>query len=252
MVDYRPNSRIDATTATYGSQTATIDQGLRSHMLRVYNYMSGGLFMTALVAFAFMNLIANEAGNGLNEFGMTLFATPLKYVIMFAPFAVVMFLSFGINKLSAAAAQFTFWAYAALMGVSLSTLGLVFAGETIASAFLITAVTFGAMSLWGYTTKRDLTGLGSFAMMAVIGIIIASIVNIFLQSSMMQFIISCISVIAFTLLTAYDTQKIRDTYYEVSGHGEMMGKAAIMGALALYLDFINIFLSLLQLMRGEE
>lgn len=246
MVDYRPQSRAE----TFNQTSAYVDQGLRSHMLRVYNYMAGGLAITALVAFAFFNLIA-ENGQ-LNQFGATLFNTPLKYVIMFAPVGLVMFLSFGLHKLSAATAQFMFWVYASLMGVSFSTLGLAFAHTTIASAFLVTAVTFGTMSLWGYTTKRDLTGIGSFAMMAVIGLIIASIVNIFLQSSMMQFIISCVSVIAFTLLTAYDTQRIRDTYYEVSADGEMTSKAAVIGALSLYMDFINIFLSLLQLMRGDS
>jgi uncharacterized protein len=247
MVDYRPN----ATTSTIGQQTLNIDQGLRSHMIRVYNYMSGGLFITAAVAFAFMNLIANESLTGLNEFGATLFQTPLRYVIMFAPLAMVFFLSFRLEKLSVSAAQFSFWIFATLMGISLSTIGLVFSGNSIASAFLVTAVTFGSMSLWGYTTKRDLTAIGSFAIMAVWGIFIASIVNIFLGSSMMQFIISCISVIAFTLLTAYDTQKIRDLYFDVSHDDTLTGKAAIMGALALYLDFINIFISILQLM-GER
>lgn len=246
MVDYRTH------TTAASSQAVNVDQGLRSHMLRVYNYMSGGLLLTAIVAFAFMNLIVNDAGTGLNEFGQTLFATPLKYVVMFAPLAMVFFLSFRIEKMSAKAAQLSFWVYATLMGVSFSTLGLIYAGDTIASAFLVTAVTFGAMSLWGYTTKRDLTAMGSFAMMAVMGIIIASIVNIFIGSSMMQFIISCISVIAFTLLTAYDTQKIRDMYFHVAHDTELVGKSAVMGALALYLDFINIFLSLLQLLGNRD
>lgn len=245
MVDYRPN------TTTFGQSSVHTDQGLRSHMLRVYNYMSGGLFITATVAFVFMNLIANDAGNGLNDFGMTLFASPLKYLILFAPLGMVFFLSFRINTLSSATAQLCFWIYATLMGISFSTLGIVYTGHSIASAFLVTAITFGSMSLWGYTTKRDLTGIGSFAMMAVIGLIIASIVNIFLQSGMMEFIISCVSVIAFTLLTAYDTQKIRDVYFEVSHDGEATNKAALMGALSLYLDFINIFLSLLQIF-GER
>ncbi len=248
MVDYRPN----ATTRTLGQTEVMIDQGLRSHMIRVYNYMSGGLLITASVAFAFMNLIANESATGFNDFGMTLFATPLRYVIMFAPIAMVFFLSFRIEKLSTSAAQLSFWVFATLMGISLSTIGLIFSHNSIASAFLVTAVTFGSMSLWGYTTKRDLTGIGSFAMMAVWGIFIASIVNFSLGSSMMQFIISCVSVIAFTLLTAYHTQKIRDIYFEVSHNGELAGKAAIMGALELYLDFINIFISILQLMNERK
>jgi FtsH-binding integral membrane protein len=248
MVDYRPK----ANTATFGQESVTVNQGLRSHMLRVYNYMSGGLFITAAVAFAFMNLIANESGKGLNDFGMTLFASPLKWVIMFAPLAMVMFLSLRLEKLSSATAQLCFWVYAALMGISLSTLGLVYTGNSIASAFVVTAVTFGAMSLWGYTTKRDLTAMGSFAMMAVFGIFIAGLVNLFLQSGMLSFVISCISVIAFTLLTAYDTQKIRDVYFDVSHDGELTGKAAVMGALTLYLDFINIFLSLLNLFGQRD
>jgi FtsH-binding integral membrane protein len=165
MVDYRSQSR------TTLQDTVSVDQGLRSHMLRVYNYMSGGLFITAAVAFAFMNLIANPEGKGLNDFGMTLFASPLKWVIMFAPLAMVMFLSFRVEKLSSSAAQLCFWVYATLMGVSLSTIGLVYTGNSIASAFVVTAVTFGSMSLWGYTTKRDLTGMGAFAMMALFGII---------------------------------------------------------------------------------
>jgi FtsH-binding integral membrane protein len=199
-----------------------------------------------------MNLIANPEGKGLNDFGMTLFASPLKWVIMFAPLAMVMFLSFRVEKLSSSAAQLCFWVYATLMGVSLSTIGLVYTGNSIASAFVVTAVTFGSMSLWGYTTKRDLTGMGAFAMMALFGIIIASVVNIFLQSGMMSFIISCISVIVFTVLTAYDTQKIRDMYFEVAHDTELAGKAAVMGALTLYLDFINIFLSLLNLFGQRD
>lgn len=245
MNDYRPRN-----TTTLGQDTVQVNEGLRSHMLRVYNYMSGGLLITAAVAFAFMNLIADA--NGFTPLGETLFNTPLKWLIMLAPLGAVMFLSFRINNMSAATAQFTFWIFAALNGVSFSTIGLAFSGQTIASAFLITAVTFGAMSLWGYTTKRDLTGMGSFLMMGVIGLVIASVVNIFLQSSMMQFIISCVSVLVFTGLTAYDTQKIRDFYFEVQGDDEWVGKAATMGALNLYMDFINIFLSMLQLLRGSS
>lgn len=247
MVDYRPQNTT--TTSPIG---VSVDQGLRSHMLRVYNYMTAGLFITAIVAFAVMTLIANPEGKGLNELGMTLFATPLKWVILFAPVGMVLFLSFGINKISSTTAQFCFWVYATLMGVSLSTIGLIYTGNSIASAFVVTAVTFGSMSLWGYTTKRDLTGLGSFAIMGLIGIIIASIVNFFLQSGMMSFVISCLSVIIFTVLTAYDTQKIRDMYFEVAHDAELSGKSAVMGALTLYLDFINIFLNLLRLFGERE
>ena len=232
------------------ADTVGVNAGLRAHMVRVYNYMFLGLVLTAATAYAFFILIADPQG-GYTEFGNMLFNTPLQWVIMLAPLGAVMFLSFRLHAMSAAAAQTTFWIYAVLNGVAFSTIGLAFAEQAIASAFLVTAVTFGAMSLWGYTTKRDLTGFGSFLMMGVIGIVIASVVNLFLQSSGMQFIISILGVLIFTGLTAYDTQRIRDMYFEVQHDTEMAGKAAISGALALYLDFINIFLSLLQLMRGS-
>lgn len=214
-----------------------IDAGLRSYMVRVFNYMAMGLALTGVVAFwtasspAMMHAI---------------FQTPLMWVVLLAPLAMVFFLSFKIDSLSFSTAQTIFWVYAALMGLSISSIFLIYQLPSIARVFFITAATFGAMSLYGYTTKKDLTGWGSFLFMGLIGIIIASLVNIFLKSSAMQFIISVIGVLVFTGLTAYDTQQIKEMYYEGDGEA-VMGKKALMGALRLYLDFINLFLMLLRL-----
>jgi len=180
-----------------------------------------------------------------------IFGTPLMWVVMLAPLGLVMFLSARINKMSAGAAQATFWIFAALMGASLASIFVVYTQTSIVRVFMITAVTFGAMSLWGYTTKKDLSGMGSFLMMGLIGIIVASLVNLFLQSSMMHWVISVIGVLVFTGLTAYDTQKIKNNYLESDGEA-VMGKKAIMGALTLYLDFINLFLMLLHLFGNRE
>ena len=193
-----------------------------------------------------------HAGNGQgstyqpNSFGNALFFSGLKWVVMLAPLGIVFYMSFGINKMSAAKAQSVFWIFAALMGLSLSWILLVYTGVSVARVFFITSATFGAMSIYGYTTKRDLTKLGSFLMMGLIGIIIASLVNIFLKSSMMYFVISILGVLIFVGLTAYDTQKIKNMY-AASDTGELMGKKAVMGALTLYLDFINLFIMLLRL-----
>lgn len=231
----RPNAKV--TTAGTAPQTATYDEGLRAHMLKVYNYMAAALGVTGLVAY-----FASSS-----EALMTaIFSSPLAYVVMLAPLAFVLVLSFGINRLSLPAAQGVFWAYSAVMGLSLSTIFLVYTGESIARVFFITASLFGAMSLYGYTTRKDLSGLGSFLLMGLFGIILASLVNLFLKSAGMQFAISILTVLIFTALTAYDTQRIKHMYYDVVGHGEAVGKAALMGALALYLDFINLFLQLLR------
>jgi len=183
---------------------------------------------------------------GLTSFGNSIYASGLKWVIMLAPLAVVFYMSFGIAKMSAAKAQTTFWVFAALMGASLSSIFLMYTGASITRVFFITSGTFGAMSIYGYTTKRDLTKLGSFLMMGLFGIIIASLVNIFMKSTMMYFVISILGVLIFVGLTAYDTQKIKNMYM-VSDSGELMGKKAVMGALTLYLDFINLFIMLLRL-----
>jgi uncharacterized protein len=243
---YNPQS---INTATSG----VIDQGLRSYFLKVYNYMASALILTGLVAFFASQAAVIQTADGvsLTQFGNALFNSPLKWIVMLAPLGMVMFLSIRVNKMSEQAAQVSFWVFAALMGLSLASIFLVFTGTSIARVFFITAGTFGAMSLYGYTTKRDLTGMGSFLMMGAIGLMIASIVNIFLGSSMLQMVISVVGVLVFTGLTAYDTQRIKSVYYQVVGNGEALGKAAIMGALSLYLDFINLFIMLLQLV-GER
>ncbi len=226
------------TYATRGAAAATdIDVGLRQYMLRVYNYMSGGLALTGVVAYLV----------GTNETMLqAIYGTPLRWVVMLAPLGFVLFFSVRINKMSAGAAQAVFWAFAAAMGLSLSYIFAVYTGASITRVFFITAGTFAAMSLYGYTTKRDLTAWGSFLFMGLIGIIIAMVVNLFLQSSALNFAVSVIGVLVFVGLTAYDTQKIKEMYIESDG-AAVMTKKAIMGALNLYLDFINLFIMLLRL-----
>jgi uncharacterized protein len=230
---FQPNR----TTARWGSQTVAVDEGLRAYMLRVYNYMASGVLLSGIVAF----LIANSPAAIQVVFG-----SPLKWVVMLAPLGFVLVLSAGINRLSVFAAQALYWAFAACMGASLASILLVFTGESVARVFFITAATFAGMSLYGYTTKADLSRFGSFLMMGLIGIVIASLVNIFVASSALQFAISIIGVLVFTGLTAYDTQRIKETYY-ASASGEVAGKMALMGALSLYLDFVNLFMMLMQL-----
>jgi len=213
-----------------------IDVGLRQYMLRIYNYMASGLALTGIVAY-----VAAASG-----FYHSIAGTPLLWVVMLAPLGLVFWLSAGINRMSASTAQLLFWVYAGLMGLSLAGIFLVFTGASIARVFFITAGTFAAMSLYGYTTQRDLTQFGSFLFMGLIGIVIASLVNIFIASSALQFAISVIGVIVFVGLTAWDTQRIKEMYVEYDD-GQMAGKKAIMGALTLYLDFINLFVMLLQL-----
>lgn len=228
---------------------ADIDEGLRSYMLRVYNLMALGLAITGLAAWGAYTL--SFADGQLTQIGYTLYASPLKWVVMLAPLAMVFFLSFRVHKMSVAAAQTTFWVYAGLVGLSLATVFMVFTGESIVRTFFITATAFGALSLYGYTTRRDLSGMGSFLFMGLVGIIIASIVNIFLGSSALQFAISVIGVLVFAGLTAYDTQEIKTMYYE-GDSAEVGGRKAIMGALRLYLDFINLFMFLLQFLGNRE
>ncbi len=218
------------------------DAGLRAHMLRVYNYMVGGLGITGLLAF----ITANSPAM-LNA----IYGTPLAWVVMLAPLGMVFFLSFRVHKMSFAAAQTTFWLFAAVMGLSMATIFIIYTPSSITRVFFITSGTFAAMSLYGYTTKRDLTAMGSFLMMGLIGIIIAMVVNMFLASAMMDFVISVLGVLIFTGLTAYDTQKIKEIYYEGDGSA-VAGKKAIMGALRLYLDFINLFLMLLRLFGNRN
>ncbi|MGQ0674485.1 MAG: Bax inhibitor-1/YccA family protein [Rhodospirillales bacterium] len=220
---------------------AEVDVGLRSYMLRVYNYMASGLALTGLVA-------AFVAGSPAAQ--AAIFGTPLMWVAILAPIGLVFFLSFRVHAMRASTAQTVFWIYAALNGVAFSTIFLVYTGTSIARVFFITAATFGAMSLYGYTTKRDLTGMGAFLFAGLIGILLAALVNLFLQSSALQFAISVIGVVVFVGLTAYDTQRIKEVYFEADGE-EVAAKKSIMGALTLYLDFINIFVMLMQLF-GER
>ena len=244
---------------------STVDAGLRSYMGTVYNYMAAGIALTGLVAYFIFSLAVTSdpslaaqgvkplaRGMFLTSLGKTLYATPLAYVLMLAPLAFVFFLSFRVYKMSVAGAQIAFWLFAAVMGASLSTIFLRYTGQSITRVFFITAATFGMLSLYGYTTKKDLSGWGTFLFMGVIGLLIASIVNIFLQSPMMQFIISAIGVLVFAGLTAYDTQQIKDHYYEIAHDAALATKSAIMGALNLYLDFINMFTSMLGLMGDRE
>lgn len=250
MVDYRQASY--GTPARAGD--ASLDLGLRQYMIGVYNYMMLGLLVTAAAAYGIYAASFIEQGGqvvGLTSFGQTLFATPLVWVLMLAPLGVVLVMSFGINRISAGTAQTLFWVYAALVGVSLSTIFVVYAHGSIARVFLITAAMFGATSLWGYTTKRDLTGMGSFLMMGLFGLIIASLVNIFWPSGALNFAISVLGVVIFAGLTAYDTQKIKEQYY-AGGDDEMISKGKVMGALSLYLDFINMFIMLLRLIGDRR
>lgn len=222
---------------TLATDRAEIDAGLRSYMLRVYNYMASALLLTGIVAL----LVSQSAG-----LMSAITGTPLQWVVMLAPLGLVMFLGFRINQMSVTAAQATFWIYAGLVGLSISYIFLAYTGASIARVFFITAASFGGLSLYGYTTKRSLSGFGSFLVMGLVGLVIASVVNIFLKSPMMMFIISGVGVLIFAGLTAYDTQQIKEMYYESDGR-DVAAKKSIMGALRLYLDFLNIFLMLLQL-----
>ncbi|MCR5857148.1 Bax inhibitor-1/YccA family protein [Mesorhizobium sp. J428] len=238
-----------------------IDEGLRAYMLKVYNLMALGLAITGLAALGTMMLAttndpaaaAATLGNGkmLTALGTALYGSPLRWVVMLAPLGVVFFLSARVHTMSVSAAQTTFWVFAALMGLSLSSIFLVYTSASIVQTFFITAASFGALSLFGYTTKRDLTGWGSFLIMGVFGLIIAMIVNIFLASPALQFAISAIGVLIFAGLTAYDTQKIKEMYFE-GDEVLVAGRKAIMGALTLYLDFINLFSFLLSFLGNRE
>ena len=247
----------------YGSVATAgeIDQGLRSYMLQVYNYMAIGLVVTGLAAlgafhFAITDNPAGAAaqlasGQYLTQFGYAIYASPLKWVIFLAPLAIVFLFSFRIQKMSTGTAQLVFWAFAALMGLSLSSIFMVYTTQSIGRVFFITAAAFGALSLYGYITKKDLSGWGSFLFMGLIGIVIASLVNIFIGSSALQFAISVIGVLVFSGLTAYDTQQIKEMYYR-GDDATTQGRKAIMGALRLYLDFINLFVMLLSLFGNRQ
>ena len=234
---------------------AVIDEGLRRYMLRVYNYMASGLALTGIIAYITANasVVMNEAGQitALTSLGATLFQSGLRWVVMLAPLGFVLFLSFGLHRMSFSTAQTVFWMFAAVMGISMATIFIEFTGASVARVFFITAGTFAGMSLYGYTTKKDLSGFRSFLFMGLIGIIIASVVNMFIASSALHFAISVIGVLVFVGLTAYDTQQIKLMYAEADD-SETMGKKAIMGALRLYLDFINLFIMLLHLFGSRR
>ena len=258
MADLR---NVNMRTAQARTYDASIDQGLRAYMIRVYNLMALGLAITGFAALGTMmlattndpSMAAAQLGNGqmLTSVGTALYGSPLRWVVMLAPLGMVFFLSARINKMSVSGAQTAFWVFAGLMGLSLSSIFLVYTTASIVQTFFITATAFGALSLYGYTTKRDLSAMGSFLFMGLIGLIIASLVNLFLASSALQFAISVIGVLIFAGLTAYDTQQIKEMYYE--GDGEAVaGRKAIMGALRLYLDFINLFMFLLQFLGNNR
>jgi len=228
--------------ATARVDAALFDEGLRQHMLRVFNYMAVGLVVTGLVAYIVGNTPALY---------VPIFQSPLKWVVILAPLAFVFFFSFRIQAMSAAAAQMTFWAFCAVMGLSMASVFLVFTGTSIARTFFIAAAMFGATSLYGYTTKRDLSKFGSLLIMGLIGVVIASLVNLFLQSSALQFVVSIIGIMVFVGLTAWDTQRIKEDYAENFGE-ESLQKLAVFGALSLYLNFVNLFQLLLNFTGERE
>lgn len=256
MQDY--NTIRTAGTAT---RSAELDQGLRAYMNKVYSLMAVGMLVTAGTAWGMAGLTLSDVqtpyalGNGqyLTEFGKTLYLSPVKWLVMFAPLLMVFAFGAALNRLSVSAATTLFYVFAAVMGVSISWIFATYTSFSIVQTFLVTAIAFAGLSLYGYTTKRNLTGMGTFLMMGLIGLILASIVNIFLQSSGMQFAISAIGVLIFAGLTAFDTQNIKNTYLQMANSDrDFLGKAAIMGALQLYLDFLNLFMFLLQFMGNRD
>lgn len=234
------------------SQAVARDAGLRAYMLRIYNYMASALALTGIVALFTANTPALMGMFYRVQDGQMMGLSGMGYLVMFAPIGLVLWLGMGIQRMSVGTANALFWAYSVLIGLSLSTIFLTFTGESIARAFFVTAGTFGAMSIYGYTTKRDLSGMGSFMMMGLIGLLVASVVNIFLHSSAIAFATSVLGVIIFVGLTAWDTQKLKAMYYQLDGHSDTIAKASIMGALTLYMDFINIFMYLLRFMGDRR
>jgi uncharacterized protein len=239
MSDYNDYSASSQTSA------AEYDEGLRAYMLKVYNYMAGGVALTGIVSFMLGNYFLSNV-----QAAQAFFTSPLYMIAMFSPFAFILALSFGINRMNSGTAQLVFWAFAAIMGVSMSSIFLMYTGQSIARIFFITMIMFASLSAWGYTTKKDLSAMGTFMFMGLIGLIVAMIVNMFLQSSALSFGISVIGVMVFAGLTAWDNQRIKEGFYQVAGDAELASKSAIMGALSLYLDFINMFLFLLRLFGG--
>jgi FtsH-binding integral membrane protein len=255
-----------------GAEAAVVDEGLRAYMLRIYNYMVLGLAITGFAALGIylLSVTSDPAAAAkvvrggveaavrvsatlyLTPLGYALFVSPLKWLLFLAPLALVFFLSFRIDSMRPQTALVAFWIYAALVGVSLGSIFLVYTHTSVVRVFFITAASFGGLSLWGYTTQRDLTGMGSFLIMGLFGIIIASLVNVFLGSSTMQWLISILGVLIFAGLTAWDTQRLKNEYVAGTMLGEALEKSAIMGALSLYLDFLNLFVMLLQLLGQRQ
>jgi len=254
------------------ARPVAVDEGLRAYMLRIYNYMAFGLAITGLAAIGLymlsvtgeMSAAAKVVINGtalperiagnmyLTPLGHLFYRTPLTWVIVLAPLAVVFVLSFGVERMRPATAQMAFWIFAALMGLSLSSIFLVFTHTSIVRVFFITAASFGALSLWGYTTQRDLSGMGSFLLMGLFGVVLASLVNLFMASSVLQLMISVIGVLVFSGLTAWDTQRLKSEYLYSAMGGDTAERSAIVGALSLYLNYINLFTLLLQLLGQRE
>jgi uncharacterized protein len=253
MSDYDryANSRVGAGYARSG---AAVDQGLRAYMIGVYNYMTLGLGVTGLVAYGAFALGTVQVGDGrlaLTDFGHAIYVSPLRWLIVLSPLAIVFYISARIQSMSVASARNAFIAFAALIGLSMSALLVIYTGASIGRAFFATAAAFASLSLYGYTTQRNLSAMGSFLMMGVVGLIVASLINLFLHSTGLQFAISILAVGIFAGLTAWDTQSIRDMYWSGDGY-EAVQKKSIHGALRLYLDFINMFQALLMLTGSQR
>jgi uncharacterized protein len=248
---FDPRATASPASATgIGRQGVAVDAGLRSYMLSVYNYMASGVLLTGIVAM--MMFQTGAVGALISVNGNRIGMSPLGWVVTLAPLGLVFWLSFGINRMAASTAKALFWVYAALIGASLSTLLLVYTGSSVAQTFFATSAAFASLSLWGYTTKKDLSGWGSFLLVGLVGLIVASLINAIWPSGPMGLAISAIGVLIFAGLTAYDTQKIKSMYFVVAGNGEATAKTAVMGALALYLDFLNMFLFLLRFMGDRR
>ncbi len=241
MANWQEPRNVGVNAATVGVPTVARDAGLRSYMLSVYNYMASGVLLTGIISLLFFN----------SGYAEQVMATPLKWLIILAPLAFVMVMSFGMNRLRTGTLQMLFWAFAVAMGLSMSTIFMVYTGVSIAQTFFAVSAGFAGLSLYGYTTKKDLSGWGTFLIMGVVGLLVAMVINLFLQSSAMMMAISAIGVLLFAGLTVYDTQKIKNMYDQVAGT-DMMGKVVIMGALNLYLDFINMFTFLLSFMGDRR
>jgi uncharacterized protein len=271
MSDFNRNTASTQYGTTVG-QSVEVDAGLRAYMLRVYNYMVIGLAITGFAALGIymlsvtgdMAAAAKVLRNGaeipariaantyLTPLGYTLFVSPVKWAVILAPLAMVFVLSFGMHRMRPATAHLMFWIFAALIGLSLGSIFMVYTHTSITRVFFITAASFGALSLWGYSTQRDLSGMGSFLIMGLFGVILASLVNLFLQAPVLQFVISIVGVLVFAGLTAYDTQRLKSEYMYGAMDGDTMERSAISGALSLYLNFINLFTLLMQLLGQRE